>query len=86
MQDPHDAFDAAVNLEMFGLDRAFVADHADDRALFAAREMRLETKRFDVGDDLGNLFSRRIMLHNDDHGIRLLVQSVGEMSPLRDLS
>src|SRR5512136_1906725 len=86
MENPDHALYAAVHLEMLRLDRTLVADHPYDRALLAAREMRLEAERFDVRDNLGYLLLSGVMFHNDNHWISLLVQSVGGRFPPRVLS
>ena len=55
LQDRHGFLDAVQHLEVRAIDRAIVADHADDGALFTCREMHAIAQRFHARHDAAKL-------------------------------
>src|SRR5690606_21480657 len=66
-EDAHAALDARQPRHLPLVERAVVADHADDGALLTRRQVRLVALALNPLDDRLNVVLRRLARHDDDH-------------------
>ena len=67
-QHADDVYHARDDLKLLGLELRLVADHADDRTIRAAAQMRLQAERLHPLDHMVDLLIGGAGFENDDHG------------------
>ncbi len=69
LEDPNDLLDTRQALELERVDDLAVPDDADDGLDLTARQVRLGAGLGEQIDDVLNVFGRRVVAHDDEHGV-----------------